>query len=143
MFYTNLLYFYTTYTVLICITHYIIPSIPIDITFITLVTFIIGFYLSFIDPKKYIFWLSTKKYTVKGWKRLLSVDLIHLLVFLYGIYVFHPNGKNFMISFVLTIIYFLIISITNLYNIKNINTIILLYCLISIIYNIIIILYDK
>lgn len=134
--YTNIQYFYTTYATVACLIHMIFPNIY-DITYICLITFLIGSYLSFIHPRKYHFVFNYKTYIIKGWKRFLTVDILHILIFIYGFFSFHKMYKfdtKFMISFILSMIYFFIISIQNVYAITDIFTIIGMFIIISILY---------
>lgn len=144
--YTNIHYFFTTYAALACIIHMVIPFF--DITYICLITFTLGSYLSFVNPKKYHFIYDNTTHIFKGWKRFFTVDILHALLFVYGLYAFqyllrdNNYDSKFMISFVFTMVYVCIISIENVYK-TDVFSLMILSIIVTITYIIVLTFFPK
>lgn len=121
---TNLFFFYTTYVFIICIFQIILTKhqirMPIDITYIGILTFILGSFISFIHPRQYHFIFLEKEYIFKGWQRFFTIDIIHIFIFFYALYTYNKQQSRttFISTFCLTMLYFFIVSIQNVYKIK-------------------------
>ena len=73
--------FFTTWSLILALLH-IYTREYVNLLFITFVTAIIGLYLSFIKPRKFVFYFETQRYVYTGLQKFIIVDMIfHILVF--------------------------------------------------------------
>ena len=73
--------FFTTWSLILAILHKYTRTY-VNLVFITFITAIMGLYLSFIKPRKFVFYFDNERYVYTGLEKFIIVDMIfHLLVF--------------------------------------------------------------
>jgi hypothetical protein len=82
--------FFTYWVILLIILHKLVYKY-IDIVFLATIIFVMGLYISHINPKKYTLHLLAGKIEVDGWFKFLTADVSHFLIFvlaltMYGTY---------------------------------------------------------
>lgn len=125
---------YFTFWIAILLLFYNYTSHIFNLYFLTLLTVIGGFYISFCNPKYYSFQFSS--YTLKVdtvFERCIIEFCVHLMLF---VFVILNNDKNYSIfsyqtvnSLLFIIIYLLIVDAKNMYHIESIDiaTIVLIF----------------
>lgn len=83
---TNIHMFFTLYVIALLVFHKH-TSRYVDLLLLSVVVFVVGCYLSFIEPRKYVFTIAGNTYELSGLTRLLIVDLTHTLILIFAIYV--------------------------------------------------------
>ena len=134
--YTNIPYFLTFWVFLIVIVHAFVDiSQYIDVFYLGLIVFIIGSYVSFVDPGYYIFTLGDDEYKLTGLRRFCIVDLIHILVFMMCIHFYsRPTLMATARSILLMFIYVVAVNTKEVYHVKNQTVLSILGIVISILY---------
>lgn len=73
--------FFTTWSVILALLHSYTHKY-INLLFVSFVTFIAGLYLSFINPRRFVFYFDKERYEYTGVQKFIIVDMLfHLLVF--------------------------------------------------------------
>lgn len=91
--YTYLFKFFTTWSLIMVLCNRYLYKY-VNLMFITFVTLIIGLYLSFINPRRFVWYFDKVRYEYTGLQKFIIVDMIfHLLVFYY---IYHLYGKYYM-----------------------------------------------
>lgn len=88
--YTYLFNFFTTWSLIMVFFHKYLYKY-VNLMFITFITLIIGLYLSFVNPRRFVWYFDKVRYEYTGLQKFIIVDMIfHLLVFYY-IYSHYAN----------------------------------------------------
>lgn len=137
--YTSFALFFTTWNVILVILHKY-TSAWFDLMYLSFITLAIGSYLSFINPRRFVFRFGDKKYTFKGLEKFLTVDMIfHIGVFCYVYYLYNThyiiksNDVQLFASVMLIAIYIAIVDIKRVYGINFIE-IFTIFCTSHILY---------
>jgi hypothetical protein len=135
---TNIFDFFTLYMV-IFILWYPFLGQYLDMMFLGIITFVIGSYVSFINPKYYIFTFQDECYKIEGAKRILLVDMIHVIILVITIYMFAHmpfSVRKFVASSIILISYFVLVNPGNVYSItqKELWTLIYFTCFVYLLY---------
>ena len=112
---TNVFKFFTIWVLILTIFNKYTNSI-FNLTFLSLVVLIAGFYLSFVHPKYYNFEIFGKTIKIDGFNRFILVDLIlHLGVFLYNYNRFGLSTVSILPSILLILFYLISVDFHDLY----------------------------
>lgn len=129
---THWIYYLTTWVCIICalFTKYF------DVFYLALITGIIGSYISFIEPGYYTFVSGGEVFKVEGLQRFATVDLIHLLIVIYGVSQFNPHieTRRTINTLLLIVSYFIFFDVQSVYHVRDVKTIFGLGILISALY---------
>jgi hypothetical protein len=115
--------FFTTWNVLLVLFHRYTYKF-IDLLYLSYLTLMIGLYLSFVNPKRFIFRFGDKRYNFNGINKFLVVDLFfHILVFLF-VYLtyfsyYHQQScdSSLLNTFAIIIMYVCVVDIKKVYGI--------------------------
>ena len=116
--------FFTTWVLILIIFHKYIHNY-INLLYLSFITLICGLYLSFINPRKFVFYFDGKKYIYNGIEKFIIVDMFfHILVFYfvythYNIY-YRTSGYDVKLIWALLII-LLYVIFTNIKKIYGIS----------------------
>ena len=126
--YLYALKFFTTWCLILALLH-IYTRKYINLLFITFITAMTGLYLSFINPRKFVFYFENKRYVYTGAQKFIIVDMLfHILVF----YLIYTRYKDFFKDMTDTrtlnavLLLFLYASVTNFKKLYGVNLIELL-----------------
>lgn len=115
--------FFTCWMIIMIIFHHYTHKY-INLLYLSLVTMIGGLYLSFINPRKFIFYFEGVRYEYTGIQKFIIVDLIfHILAFYfiycrYSKYYTNMFDMKFLISCIILFIYMLSYNIRKVYGIS-------------------------
>lgn len=73
--------FFTYWVIVLIVLHKLVYKY-IDIVFLATIVFVMGVYISHVNPKRYTLHLSNKNIEVDGWFKFLTADVSHSLIFL-------------------------------------------------------------
>jgi hypothetical protein len=134
--YTNVPCFLTFWVFLIVIVHAFVDiSQYIDVFYLGLIVFIMGLYVSFVDPGYYTFTLGEEKYKLTGLRRFCIVDLIHILIFMMCIHFYkQPSLMTTTRSILLVFLYVVAVNTKELYHVQNQQALLILGVAISLLY---------
>lgn len=94
-----------------------------DVFYLSLIVIIVGSYVSFIYPRYYWFKLGDgESFKLEGIHRLLSVDMVHILLFIYGLHLLLTKGfdkKQTINSFAILILYLCLFRLNDVYHLQN------------------------
>lgn len=111
----NVFKFFTIWVLILTIFNKYTNSI-FNLTFLSLLVLLGGFYLSFVHPKYYNVEIVGKTIKIDGCTRFILVDLIlHLGVFLYNYNRFGLSTVSILPSILLVLFYLISIDFYNLY----------------------------
>ncbi len=141
--YLQIFMFFTTWNVLLVIFNNITYKY-IDLLYTSFITLFIGLYLSFINPRRFIFRFGTKKYKFVSWEKFIAVDIVfHIFIFLYIYYKYYNNYYSLLnkcaedeiliISLCILFIYIICINVQKVYGITLLEFLII-FCIANIIY---------
>lgn len=121
--YFYILYFFTTWNVILVLFHKYTHKI-INLLFTSFVVLIISMYISYINPKYYLFKFDNKEYVFKGNNKLFLIDLpmhIGVFVFIYLIYYkyYKKNNLTIPITICFLLFYFVFFNTPKIYNISR------------------------
>jgi len=126
------LYFFTTWSFFLCLFHSYFYKC-IDLMYLSFVVLIVGTYLSFVYPRKYVVEKDKNCFVFDNITRLLCIDLVvHLLMFVLIYKRYHSyyskSGFDFKIcmSLVLIAIYFVMLRNIDVYLLPKIDMIAML-----------------
>lgn len=94
----------------------------IDLLFLGIVTFVVGSYVSFVNPRYYTFIMDDECYKLEGIKRFLIIDTIHILILLVVLYKYKHAGFNWVRFFgalCILILYLYLVNISQIYNLPK------------------------
>ena len=83
--------FFTTWVLILAIFHRHVYK-NINLLYLSFITLVVGLYLSFINPRRFVFYFENVRYEYTGLQKFIIVDIIfHILVFAliaerYGLY---------------------------------------------------------
>ena len=127
-----ILYFFTTWSFFLCLFHSYFHKC-IDLLYLSFVVLIVGTYLSFVYPKRYVVEKDKTCYVFDSVTRILCVDVIlhfFMFVLIYNRYhkYYRRTGLDFKIiaSMCLIAIYFLIFLKVDVYKIPKIDMVAML-----------------
>lgn len=119
--YTYALCFFTTWVLILVLTHGYSHQY-FDLPYLTFTTMFVGLYLSFVNPRKFVFYFEDQKYTYTGLEKFIIVDMFfHILVFFYicSKYRSHSMLSSQMLnSMLLLLIYTVIMNLEKIYGIS-------------------------
>lgn len=73
--------FFTTWVFILAICHRYLHQY-VNLLYLSFITMIVGFYLSFINPRRFVFYFENERYEYTGIQKFIIVDMIfHILVF--------------------------------------------------------------
>jgi hypothetical protein len=143
--YFQIFTFFTTWNIMLIIFNKFVYNY-INLLYTSFITLFIGLYLSFINPRKFIFRFGENKYIFTGWEKFISVDItFHIIAFLYIFYKYfdyynsldeYTENKLLMISVILIFIYIGSVNVKKVYGISLLELIII-FSITNIIYFII------
>jgi hypothetical protein len=122
--FTNLFDFFTTWNTILVVFHRYTHAY-IDLEYLSFVTLLGGLYLSFVNPKRFVFKMFGKKYYVNGIIKFIFVDIIfHLCVFLF-VYSHHHSyykqlhvyNEKIITAFMMLCVYAIVIDCPKVYGI--------------------------
>ena len=124
--YTYLFKFFTTWSLIMVMFHKYLYKY-VNLLLITFITLVIGLYLSFINPRRFVWYFDKVRYEYTGLQKFIIVDMIfHLLVFyyIYSLYGKYYTSKTFFnsktfIALSIYLIYILTHDIKKLYGINK------------------------
>lgn len=116
-----LLKFFTTWSVLMVVFHNQLFKY-VNLMYVTFITLIVGLYLSFINPRKFVFYLQGERFVYTGFEKFVICDMLfHVFVFwfIWSRYRgYYPKFDNtLLIAISLFIIYVSLIDIKKTYGI--------------------------
>ena len=134
--YTNVPCFLTFWVFLIVVySAFVDISQYIDVFYLGLIVFIMGSYVSFVNPGYYIFTLDDEEYKLTGLRRFCIVDLIHILLFMMCIHFYkQPTLITTTRSILLVLLYFMVVNTKELYHVQNQRVLLILGVAISLLY---------
>jgi hypothetical protein len=123
--YLHVFSFFTTWNVILVLfnkwTHRYV-----NLLYLSFITTFVGLYLSFVNPRRFVFRFGQQKYNFTGLEKFFIVDItFHIFVFMYVLYLYHvhyyyakPSMYNTtIIAFVLLLVYVSMINIRRVYGI--------------------------
>lgn len=127
-YYLYILLFFTTWNVLFVILHKYTHT-KINLLYLSFITLIGGLYISFINPRKFVYRVGDEKYIFDGISKFLVIDVpFHIAIFLWiycMYYSYYKNGgeekENLFISFLIFVLYVSIVNIKRVYGISFIE----------------------
>lgn len=126
-----ILHFLTTWCLLLIILHRYLHKY-IDILMVSTVVLVAGSYVSYINPRKYILKYEKNTVIVEGLFKTLTVDMIHIFMFLWSVlwygkyYLNNPNKLQTTIGAIaLLITYYLVFNPSKVYEITEKEVVIL------------------
>jgi len=132
--YFHILYFFTTWNVLLILFNKFVFKY-IHLLYTSFITLFIGLYLSFINPRRFIFRFGPKKYIFTSWEKFIAVDIVfHIFAFIYiyfkyfGYYSSLDNcneDKILIISILILFSYIISINVNRVYGISLLEFVIL------------------
>jgi hypothetical protein len=98
----------------------------VDLLYLSFVVLVVGFYLSFINPARFIFRFGEEKVYVTGLEKFVFCDLLsHLLIFGYVLYLTYSTKTlpragdvQLFVSILIIITYILIVDVKYVYGIS-------------------------
>jgi len=143
--YLHIFMFFTTWNVLLVIFNKYVYKY-INILYTSFITLFIGLYLSFINPRRFIFRFGEKKYSFTSWEKFIAVDIVfHIFTFLYVYYnyfVYYKSldkcaeDKLLIVSLIVLFTYIICINVKKIYGISLLEFLII-FCITNILYFII------
>lgn len=131
--FTNIFNFFTFWVAILCIFHNYTHEY-LDLVFLSFIVLIIGSYISFVHPKKYTFIIQDKEYIFYGLHRLLTIDLLHIMMFVLIMCKYQrPTKMTFINSLILIFIYYILFDVENVYKISR-NTMMMIFILATFLY---------
>jgi hypothetical protein len=141
--YLQIFMFFTTWNVLLVIFNRYTYKY-INLLYTSFITLFIGLYLSFINPRRFVFRFANKKYKFVSWEKFISIDIIfHIFVFLYIYYkyyfVYYKNidacteDQLLILSLCILFTYIICINVEKIYGITLLEFLIV-FCIANIIY---------
>ena len=141
--YLQIFMFFTTWNVLLVIFNNITYKY-IDLLYTSFITLFIGLYLSFINPRRFIFRFGLKKYKFVSWEKFIAVDIVfHIFIFLYIYYKYYNSYYSLLdkceedeiliISLCILFTYIICINVQKVYGITLLEFLIV-FCIANIIY---------
>jgi len=131
--YLYILKFFTFWSVMMVVFHHM-TSKHINLLYITFVTAVIGLYLSFVKPRKFVFYFERVRYEYTGIQKFIIVDMIFHLLALYFIYTRYRTSytsitdtRN-LTSLLIFIIYLSITNTKKVYGVEIIEMIGVFIC---------------
>ncbi len=124
--YLYILVFFTTWNLLFVIFHKYTYD-KINLLYLSFITLICGLYISFINPKKFVFKFDNEKYIFDGWSKSVYVDIpFHIAIFLWVYFMYNNYYKKqrndtLYISFLIFVFYICIINVSSVYYISFIE----------------------
>ena len=119
------LYFLTSWSILFVILHTFTHKY-IDLLYMTFIILVIGSYISFVRPKKFVYKIDNEEIVFKGLHKLIVVDIFaHLLPFLFIYYKYRTYymTRDFPLYDPITILiilsYFVLIDTNALYGVDK------------------------
>lgn len=120
--------FFTTWVLVMCLLHHIVFD-KVNLLLLSWITCIVGLYLSFINPRKFVFYFEGKRYEYTGLEKFFIVDsMFHILVLYfiithYGAYYSSLNlfSKQNVIAISILLIYLYVTNIKKVYGISVIE----------------------
>ena len=111
-----MLYFFTVWNILLLVFHQL-TSKHFDLLYMSYVTMTIGLYLSFVNPK-YFVWQGK---IIKAWQSKLVIDIVHVVMFLFAAF-FLKQARRYDLrllnTILLLILYISLINPEKVYMIK-------------------------
>jgi len=123
---SNIPYFFTFWSLIIMLFAIFFRQF-FDLLFIWVIVFIVGFYLSYVDPGYGVLKINDNRIEINGLAKLLIVDLTHILILVLAI-VFkekNPDMIKSLTSFLLILVYLALFDLS-IYEIKDIDVAMLL-----------------
>lgn len=141
--YLQIFMFFTTWNVLLVIFNNITYK-HINLLYTSFITLFIGLYLSFINPRRFIFKFGKKKYKFVSWEKFIAVDIVfHIFIFLYIYYKYYNSYYSLLdkcaedeiliISICILFTYIICINVQKVYGITLLEFLII-FCIVNIIY---------
>jgi hypothetical protein len=136
--YLYALRFFTFWMVFLIVFHHYTYKY-VNLLYLSYVTLICGLYLSFINPRRFVFYFEGVRYEYTGVQKFIIVDLIfHILVFYfvyrrYASYYTSNYDMRLLVSFIIVIIYALFNNIKKIYGISFIE-LFSVFCISTILY---------
>lgn len=120
--YLHVFLFFTTWNVLLVTLHPITHKY-VNLLYLSFITTMIGLYLSFVNPKRFVLRFGKTKYYYTGLEKFFIVDItFHILVLVYVMYIYHvfyslPNWRETSGAILILIIYLCTINIQRVYGV--------------------------
>lgn len=131
--------FFTTWNIIFVLLHAYTHQI-VNLLYLSYVTLMIGLYLSFVNPKKFVFKFGDKKYVFDKWSKFLSVDvLFHICVFLFVFYCYsvyylkYGDDSQLLLSILIIFFYISMINVKKVYGVDFIEFVVV-FCVVNILY---------
>lgn len=122
--YLYLLMFFTTWNIILTLFHRRLYKI-INLEYISFITLWCGLYMSFVNPRRYYYYLEDKEYVFEGLERFVVIDVcMHILVFAFIFHMYHEfyceagweGGMSILIIAIAIIgVYILLVNIEKVY----------------------------
>ena len=108
----------------------------LDIPLLALFVFVMGSYISFVEPGYYVFNFGKKQYKLEGICRFLTVDIIHIIILIasFAYFSLFPRINNILLSLSVIVLYITIFDINKVYHIKETFVALSLSCFIILLY---------
>lgn len=121
--YFYILYFFTTWNIILVIFHKYIYN-KINLLFTSFVILITSLYISYINPKYYLFEFNNKDYVFKENNKLFLIDLpmhIGIFIFIYLTYYkyYKKNNSTLLLTFCFMFFYFVVFNTEKIYNLPR------------------------
>lgn len=122
---TNIHKFFTLYVIILLVFHKH-TSKYVDLLLLSVIVFIIGCYLSFIEPKKYVFYVFNNEYEISNGLRLALVDTTHLVMLIFALVITQRlEVHQVLASLLILIVYTSLVDIRRVYLISPVKMMIL------------------
>jgi len=117
--------FFTTWMVIMALLHNLLFD-KVNLLLLAWITCIVGLYLSFINPRKFVFYFEGKRYVYTGLQKFIIVDSIAHVIVLYAMYYLYRNyyksigylNTPTIAAIAILMVYLLITNIRKVYGIS-------------------------
>jgi hypothetical protein len=133
------LYLFTFWTIVLCIFHEYTYKY-FNLLYLTFIVFIAGLYISYVNPKYYIYEVNNETIVFDGFSKFYVIDIFcHTLPFLYIYYVYgtYYTSKSlldFPLTILLILLFLIILNAKKVYGLTQ-QEVILLYIGITVLYH--------
>lgn len=114
--------FFTTWSVLLAIFHRQVFKY-VNLLYVSFITLMVGLYMSFINPRKFVFYLQGERFVYNGVEKFIIVDMLfHLFVFgfIWSRYRGYYRGfdNSLLSAMCLFVIYLMTVNVRKIYGLS-------------------------
>lgn len=122
---TNIHKFFTLYVILLLVFHKHTAKY-VDLLLLSVIVFVIGCYLSFVEPKKYVFYIFNKELEISNGLRLALVDTTHLAMLIFALVITQRlEVYQVLMSLLILIMYTSLVDMRKVYLVSPVKLMVL------------------